>query len=57
MRPDVWKRSENADDMAYDDLTGPRECEKSGEFKAGGVFFSWWGVFQKFRIIVHLRES
>jgi len=25
--------------MADEDLTGPRECEKSGEFKAGGVFF------------------
>jgi len=25
--------------MADEDLTGPRKCEKSGEFKAGGVFF------------------
>ena len=30
--------------MADEDLTGPRECEKSGEFKAGGVFFRDFGI-------------
>jgi len=33
--------------MADEDLTGPRECEKSGEFKAGGVFFRDFKPYMK----------
>jgi len=38
--------------MGYDGLTGPRECEKSGEFKAGGVFFRSFGI-----LISSIRDS